>query len=403
MKKMSLSVRSKILIAVGGSILLLALVSGALFALIILPSYERIERDSVIEDVNRAKDAITNFNHQQTIKVRDWAQWDDTNKFALDQNDVFTTENAVPASAMNLDISLMLFMDKVGTPLYWVAVDLTKGEAIDGADIARAVSAEKDLVVHPDMDDSDEGIIMLPEGPLLATSRPTKNTDGSGPSNGAVVFARFLDGAKVQELANLAHLSFTVFRYDSATLPEDVARARALLAPENPYVIVPVSRERVDGYGVINDFHDKPALIVRVQDPRPVYAQGQLTLYLYLGISALALLLVGLLTVLMLEQLVISRFVRLTKDVEAINQEQDLTIRVRGGGTNDDIGALAEKINQMLSWLFAARQAEAAARREAVNLLSDLSKAKEQAEEMIGIQKQQLGKDDAPPKRKNLA
>jgi nitrate/nitrite-specific signal transduction histidine kinase len=88
----------------------------------------------------------------------------------------------------------------------------------------------------------------------------------------------------------------------------------------------------------------------------------------------------------LLDQLVIARFMRLTSAVEKINDGRDLSIRVQGG-VKDEIGMLADKINQMLAWLKEAREAEASSRREIVTLLSDLKTEKEQAEEMAKILK----------------
>jgi signal transduction histidine kinase len=98
---------------------------------------------------------------------------------------------------------------------------------------------------------------------------------------------------------------------------------------------------------------------------------GGIVLILFaLGITAL------------LERLVISRFVRLSQDVEKINTQKDISIRVQTG-VQDDMGRLGAKINQMLTWLSAAQKAEEKAKKEIVGLLDTISHAKEEAEHMV--------------------
>jgi methyl-accepting chemotaxis protein len=224
-------------------------------------------------------------------------------------------------------------------------------------------------------------MLMLPAGPLIVSSLPLRTTDGGGPSTGTIVFARYLDSEKIGEIGEITHLSIQTFRYDAADIPEDVADAKKVLMDGATHVVSPVSAELVRGYMLLPDIHGNPALIVRIESPRPIYAQGQLSFVLFMTIGGVAILLFGIVMYLLLERLVITRFVRLSKDVEKINSDKDLSIRV-DGGIKDEIGKLAEKINQMLGWLSEAREAEAASRREIISLLDEQKQAKEQREEM---------------------
>jgi len=96
----------------------------------------------------------------------------------------------------------------------------------------------------------------------------------------------------------------------------------------------------------------------------------------------------------LLERLVIQRFVRLTREVEKVNVEKDLSIRV-DVGKEDDMGKLAQKINQMLSWLSLARDAESASKKEIVTLLEDIKDGKEKAEEMVVQRTHELSDEKA--------
>ncbi|HRH24636.1 MAG TPA: HAMP domain-containing protein, partial [Candidatus Paceibacterota bacterium] len=201
---------------------------------------------------------------------------------------------------------------------------------------------------------------------------------------GSITFARYLDAVKIADFAEITHLTLDIYDYTAATLPEDVARAKARLDAGDATVVTPHTDNLIAGYTYIKDVYEKPILILRVETPRPIYAQGTLTLDVYLLLGGIALLVFGIIMIGVLDMLVTSRVERLSKDVEKINDAHDLTLHL-SAGEPDEIGRLAATINQMLAWLTEAREGEAASRREIVNLLDELKKGKEQAEEMARI------------------
>jgi sensor domain CHASE-containing protein len=382
--KKSFSVRSKIFLTVIVSVIALSASIYVISSEVLLQSYVQIEHDGVVQDLRRVDDAIGEFSHQQTIKLRDWAQWDDAYNYALKPNKEFEESSVLPTGLVNIDISSMAFLNLQGKIYKILAVDLATEEEISSADIAARIESEKQLAIHENLDSSAEGLVMLADGPLIISSLPIKKTDGSGPSTGTLIFARFLDDTRIQEIGDITHLSVALFRYDDAALPADVTRAKDRLTKDNNFFVSPVSPTEVDGYSALYDINGNPILIVKIQNPRPVYSQGLVTFYLFMAIGGIAVLLFGIVMVLLLERIVISRFVRLSRDVEKVNDVHDLSMRVQSS-VKDEIGMLADKINQMLSWLSEAREAETSSRREIVNLLDELKKGKEQAEEMARL------------------
>jgi len=118
-----------------------------------------------------------------------------------------------------------------------------------------------------------------------------------------------------------------------------------------------------------------------------VYAQGLLTFYLFMGIGAIALLLFGIVILWLLDRLVIARFMRLTSDVDRINEGQDLSIRL-AGGVKDEVGKLADNVNQMLAWLSASRT-------ETKHLLEEVKIGKEHAEDLVKVRTKELAEEKA--------
>ncbi len=381
-----LSVRSKILLTIGVSIVLLSALIYLISTEVLLKSYLAIEREGMVQDLRRANDAIEEFENQQMIKLSDWAAWDEAYEYGRDRNEEWVEETIYASGMANLDINVAMFTDTEGNIFYLKVADIETREEVASSTVASYFAGRTDLVRHAELDAATRGIVMTSDGPLIVVSLPLRTSEGLGPIPGSITFARYLDEKKISDIASITHLSVQVFPY-AGTLPEDVVEAKEALAAGASEYVVPESGDSLHGYVPLLDIDGNPILILRVDTPRPIYAQGQITFLLFMAIGGLAILLFGIVMVWLLERLVIARFVALTKDVEQINRDQDLSIRVEGG-VMDDIGKLAEKINQMLSWLSESR-------REIVVLLEDVKHGKERAEEMVVQRTQELADEKA--------
>jgi sensor domain CHASE-containing protein len=381
-----LSIRTKILLVVVASIIALSVTAYLISALILLPSYLSIEREGVERDVNRATDAIGEFSDSQMIKLADWASWDQAYEYGFTHDRAWTDENIYATGMANLDINILTVADTKGEVFYLQQVDIDAREEVGSTSVASYLASHADLLTHPDAGSETRGLVMLPEGPMILVSLPMLPAEGVGETSGSISFGRFLDARKIAELGDITHLSLSVYRYDDETIPATVARAKARLLGGASTVVEAESPERIAGYALLRDVYGAPALILVVKEDRPIFVQGNITFLTFLGVGAFALLVFGIVIVLLLEQIVISRFVRLTKDVETINENRDLSRKVEGG-TGDEIGRLADRINRLLQWLLEARDAEASTRREMVNVMNELKRDKEQMDEMQKILK----------------
>ncbi|KND51635.1 MAG: two-component system, NarL family, sensor histidine kinase BarA [Parcubacteria bacterium C7867-001] len=385
-----LSVRTKILIAIVAAVVVLSGVMYVISSGVLLASYQKLEREAVIKDLDRATDGLKGFVHANIMgKMYDWAEWDDpyfyVQTFDTDRNVTFE-EEILPVTALyNLNINVLLFTNLAGRGITIRYADLENeqpGPDAEAEEVKRIIVSYPSIINHPDINEGSEGYILTPKGILAVASRPLTQTNGDGPTSGSLTFARYLDAGVINEIADTTHLALEVYRYDEQQLPDDVLEAKQKLTGDTKYYTKPLTPTTIVGYTLYNDIDGKPVMIIKITDPRPVYAQGQLSFLTFLIISGLAILVFGFLIVFLLERLVISRFVQLTSDVSKINDVHDLSIRV-DGGIKDEVGRLADKINQMLLWLSASQKKEAAA-------LEEVKHGKERAEELVQVRTKEL-------------
>jgi len=161
---------------------------------------------------------------------------------------------------------------------------------------------------------------------------------------------RNLDSAEVARLADLTHLSLVVYQANDDNMPDDFQLAQSSLSEENPTFVHPLSNDSVAGYGLLTDIRGNPALVLRVDLPRDIWAQGQQTTrYVIIAVIILGLL-AGSAFVFLLDRLLLSRLARLRVDVDKVGAARNLAKRVPSAG-KDELGQVAQAINRTLGSL----------------------------------------------------
>ncbi len=382
----SLSVRSKILFVLVTGIVIFSVLIYLLASALLFGSYRAIEKDAVTKDLQRVEDAIGEFENQQMIKLSDWAAWDEAYQYAITRDEQWAKETVYATGLANLDINGMIWSDTEENIFLLMAVDIYARTEVDSTSMATYLATHQELLRHDNLTDATKGLVMTPEGPMIIVSLPLRTSEGKGPIPGSLTFVRYLDQEKIEEFAEITHLALSAYRYDAADLPEDVERAKVRLSKESPRFVEPVSESSIRGYTLIHSLTGEPALILKIENPRPIYAQGNLTFALFMGVGALALILFGGVTLLLIDRTVIARLVSLSGTVQKVNEKKDLSPTI-DAGEPDEIGRLGQNINHLLLWLREAREGEAASRREMLNLLDQKTKENEQQEEQTRIMK----------------
>lgn len=156
--------------------------------------------------------------------------------------------------------------------------------------------------------------MLLPEGPMLISSRPILTSKGEGPIRGTIIFGRYLNASGIEALARTTHSSLTMHGLNDAQMPPDFQAVRSSLSVKEPILVRLFSKQTIAGYALLNDIYGKPALILRVDMPRETYKQGQLSLGYFFG----SLIVVGFIfagvTLPLLERLILFHYERQEKE-----------------------------------------------------------------------------------------
>jgi sensor domain CHASE-containing protein/cell division protein FtsB len=330
---------------------------------ILFESYLNIEDEQIRRNLTRVEGALENYSDGLTIKLRDWASWDESYQFIQDKNTQYIEANLADATLTNLEINLMAYVDNNGVVAYAKNLDLTSATELPSAEIVSAILA------YPGFQNNDHtrGVIRFQNRLLIIEALPILPTSLDKPKEGTLIFARFIDEEFITSLEELTQLSLAVVPTDQANDSDQMRIAKnALNRSGNNIFIQALSDSEIAGYFKLNDISGNPTAIVEVVMPREIYAQGKNTVSIFFIVSSASILVFGVIVLFLLEYLLLQRFAKLSAQVENISVDNLKRAEVHAEG-NDELGKLAQKINHLLDEIGKyQKESKEAARLEAV-------------------------------------
>jgi len=320
--------------------------------LVFMRSLQQSEEQNISMMVEQA---ISTFDSQlQRLDVLngDWSTWDDTYNFVQlpSEHEDYLKVNFTDATFADGELNFILIIDNSGRLVFGEAFDLTAEEEVPIPESLQEHISDEALIGHEGVEDSVIGIILLPEGPLLVSSRPILTSEGEGPIEGTIIMARFMDSSVVDALSKIIQLPLVMMTVNDANMPSDLEVARSSLTTEAPVLVRAISAESMAGYFLLQDIYGNPAIIFRLTMLRTVYAQSVATMrYLMLAIMVFSLLCAGIFTQ-SVRRLVVSRVARVAEFMGDIGATGDLSKRLTVQG-NDEITKLAKNINSTVAAL----------------------------------------------------
>ena len=155
------------------------------------------------------------------------------------------------------------------------------------------------------------------------------------------------DDKEISYLSKLSKLNIHLARVDDSGLPASLLPSLRAITDGSPGIVIPVNNSQIGGYSLIRDVNGNDAFILETLQPRDIYQQGLTSTYQYILIVLAAGLLFGVVILLILDRMVLSRVSSLSLQVHNIGIYTTASQRIRLDG-NDEFSALSHEINHML-------------------------------------------------------
>jgi PAS domain S-box-containing protein len=331
---------------------------------ILINSFVQLEEQNAHDNLNRVVNAINDELAALEGTSGDWSNWDDTYFFVRDGSDEYVDTNLTDETFYNLNLNLMVLVNSSGERVYERAFDLENGTNLSiPSDLTRALAPDSPLLALGDENRAITGILMLDGMPALVAARPILTSEVEGPAAGTLMFARYLDSAKIARLSESTRLSLSLTPYDSPDLTADLEAAKAAFTADVTETVRPLDGTTIAGYALLNDVYGSPAVMLRAEMPRDITRQGYSTLNYFIAAISVIGVVFGGLSIYMLERVVLSRVAQLSSSVGTIRGSGDPEERVSVSGS-DELARLGDAINAMLASLAASQKTVRASERQ---------------------------------------
>jgi diguanylate cyclase (GGDEF)-like protein/PAS domain S-box-containing protein len=239
-------------------------------------SYSDLEHREVDVAVGRAETAIRGRIRALGQIAADYAMWNDAYDFAEGRNPSFVEDNLTAESMKNLNVDFMAVVDPLKRELEGRAADTTGGQTPDGLPdylSAILVSGDLDRQYNPAVAPGG-GIMRTAHGPVMFTTQPITNSDGTRRADAFLIAGRLLGADEVHSLSVGVGQPFDVYAtgVDShlpAGVSEDIATETS-----GTVVVRTLSATQVAGFREFADYTGRPAFVTGVTLPRAAYQSG---------------------------------------------------------------------------------------------------------------------------------
>ncbi|MEM9244260.1 MAG: PAS domain S-box protein [Cyanobacteria bacterium P01_F01_bin.153] len=335
---------------------------------LLLRDFRSLETQDVQLDVQRALGVLSDNATDLDATAQDYAEWDDTYAFMSDRNPAYLRSNFLDRTFDYLRLNILVILDSQGHTVYSQGYSLDNQRFREVSEsFNESLTAGKllpEAVTGRDQSPSfrKNGLLVLPEGPMLVASRSIVTSDGTGAVRGTLIVGRYLTGGEQERLTRLTQLQVTLHPLATDEDDRDRAAIADLLEDNAPdSVIRPLDEKSTAGYAIVNDLYGQPAMLVRTVIERRIFAQGKLSLRYLLVLLVFIGLVFGGITLVLLERLVLARLTRVSDSVGAIASSGDVSMRVEVLNGTDELADLVTVLNGALDRVEESQEALRAA------------------------------------------
>jgi len=294
----------------------------------------------IVKNINIDLEEMSNI-------AEDYASWDDAYQFIENNNTRFIQSNMVDQTLSNLNLNLIFFFNSDQTLIFGKTICLS-----NECELIPQETAVQDLLSYNtlftnNIDDSEQGLVLINNSPMLIVSHPLLTSAHEGPVRGNVIMGRYLHTSELAKLSEASGLPISMALFGQLPPTSDFIIAQERLSQSFPIFTQPLNDTKMAGYFLLNDLNDNPIVTLRADDDRLAFIQGKESmavtamLFVAIGVTFFAM------TFFMIDRQILSRLSLLNRNVANMSSGEYSSLQVKVKG-DDEIATLAKNINGML-------------------------------------------------------
>ncbi len=310
----------------------------------LLQGYSQLEKHKTLIQLTSAESLLNEQSEQLSSVTRDYAHWNDTYDFIENRDQNYIESNLNDTTYSNLKINAIIIVNLEGEIIFKKGVDFTTGEPWHiPAELQQSVS-RGGVLVNPQKD-FVSGLLWTSEGVNVVAAFDIRDSELTKSRRGTLIMVRLLDQALIAHIGKILDASLKVQYIQH---PEPSTTPQLLL--HDTTEVRPLNENKIAGFKTIKDIKGVENLILRVEDDREIFKQGNASLsFLYWSAGLVGLLL--LLYSWLVDIVVLKRLQRLYSSVKNIGGLTFPIGRIENVEGQDEIASLGQGINAMLGRL----------------------------------------------------
>ncbi|WP_019914894.1 bifunctional diguanylate cyclase/phosphodiesterase [Paenibacillus sp. HW567] len=352
-----MKLRKKIMIFISVASMLGIGTTYLLLHLIMLNRFEKLDEADL---QNKLKDAVSSYqNELLTMKagLLNYSLRDETYRFmefkslntaATASEEAFIRSNFTPTTYEINHFDVIALLDKSGIPLYGGTYDSKLRRVSPLTTELRTLFKlmNSRLPALSDAEDSRSGIVILDKGPMLITLDPISNNNKDMPVAGTAIAGRMLRQEEVNHIWNAASSGIQIARVTSGMLAQSQGES---------VWMSPSSSKSMSIHTVVNDLFGNPGVVITLSQPRQIYENGKESLYSFRLLFLIMTILLIVISVIFANRFILGRMYSLIRNIRAIGNSKDLSIRISSTG-RDEFSDVEREFNRMIHSLEQAQE-----------------------------------------------
>lgn len=356
-----MSLRLKTLIILGLTITSLTAILFATSQGILLASFSGLEEKEARRSILKLESSIMEERKRLSTIASAYAFWGTQEDVLVGLTHSEFRHQVSDQVLSEMGVNFIVFLDQNGHVVYGKNYDLKNQVEIELPEGLKGPFRHDDeLIARNDEEAGNDGVVILSNIAALVASRPITWKENPDILLGFVIVGHYIDQVETKRLSEGNLLSMTYYLLEG-DLPQDVKVAVQHINRDDPIYLNPQNMDTLLGYTLIPDIYENSSILLRIELSRDTYKQGQASMFYFALVLLATCILIGVVTIFVLEKYVLTRLARLRKGVGMIAESKRLSARLLMPG-QDELSDLAGEINQMLEALqrsdIALRQSE---------------------------------------------
>lgn len=325
-------------------------ISFLILYLVLFRAFAGIELERLTTNLTRTHNSIEEEYAKISLKLGDWATWDDTYKYVQKPNEAYLQSNLSNDALSILDIDFVVIASAGAKIIHMQYEDPNTHESkTPPLDLLSYFSENPQILTQEDLAGRKEGLISIGGNLVIISARPILRSSGEGPIAGVMMFGTYLTEEKLLALSDLTQ---NKIRIDPITSNFSFEKSGAVgIKNTNGFYKKNISKHTLEGYSTLKDISGKDIALMSITFERDIYKQARKVVFTSLGLIILMGFLMGIAGYFMLDRWIVRKIQKLSAFVDNIDFKNITEKRIAFKG-KDEISVLAKNISQMLGRLY---------------------------------------------------